>query len=63
MKAKKGYKILEITEAQLIAIINTVDTLSGMRGCMDEDFNKEADKDIRLIDRFLKKNGYKRVFS
>ena len=54
---------LEITEAQLLAIVDITDTLKSMVGTYDEDFNKEALKQIRLIDRMLKNNGYKRKFS
>lgn len=49
---------LEITEAQLIAIIALTDDISGMIGCGDSD--KEWMKNTKLVDRFLKKNGYKR---
>lgn len=55
-------KPLKITEAQLIAIIQLTDTISGMLGCMDEDFNSEGKKQVRLVDRMLKNNGYKRNF-
>ena len=54
---------LEITEVQLLAIVDITDTLKSMVGTYDEDFNKEALKQIRLIDRMLKNNGYKRKFS
>lgn len=53
---------VEITKAQLLAICEMTDTLSGMIGCYSEDFNKEASHQVRLIDRFLKKNGYKRAY-
>lgn len=54
---------LEVTEAQLLAIVDIADTLKSMVGTDDEDFNKEALKQIRLIDTMLNKNGYKRKFS
>lgn len=53
---------VEITEAQLLAIVEMADTLSSMVGSMDMDFNTEVKKQVRLTDAFLKKNGYKRVF-
>lgn len=54
---------VEITKPQLIAIMDAADTLSGMLGVPDEDFNREGAKQIALIDRFLKKNGYKRIYT
>ena len=51
---------LEITEAQLKAIINLTDDLSGILGSGDDD--SVWIKNIMLIDRMLKNNGYKREF-
>jgi hypothetical protein len=51
---------LEITEAQLIAIISLTDDASAMLGGSDSD--TDWIKHIRLIDRMLKNNGYKREF-
>jgi hypothetical protein len=53
---------VEITKAQLEAIKCLTDTVSGMIGGYDEDYNKEAIHNVRLIDRFLKKNGEKRDY-
>lgn len=52
---------VEITEAQLNAVCNAADTLSGMIGVGSE-FDDEAKHTIKMIDRFLKKNGLKRKF-
>lgn len=52
---------LEITEAQLIAIIEIVDESSAMLG-VGEDEDKLRKKRIKLFDRMLKNNGYKRQF-
>lgn len=52
---------LEITEAQLIAIIEMADEVSAMLG-IGEDEDKIRAKRIRLIDRMLDKHGYKREF-
>ena len=66
----RGFKIknimakkikLEITEAQLIAIIEIVDESSAMIG-VGEDEDKLRIKRIKLFDRMLKNNGYKREF-
>lgn len=51
---------LEITEAQLKAIINITDDISAMLGGGDDD--TAWVKSIKLIDRMLKNNGYKREF-
>ena len=52
---------LELTEAQFSAMIDLADTISAQRGC-GSDFTDEANKNLRLFDRMLKKNGYKRKF-
>lgn len=46
---------LELTEAQMNALVRVVDTCSAM---MEEDVNTQ--KEIALIDKMLLKNGYKR---
>ena len=53
---------LEITEAQLIALIEIVDESSAMIG-VGEDEDIIRIKRIRLMDRMLKNNGYKRKFT
>ena len=52
---------LEITEAQLIAIIEIVDESSAMIGVGEDEDNLRI-KRIKLFDRMLKNNGYKREF-
>lgn len=52
---------VEITPAQLKAIMEITDTVSGMLG-VGSDFDIIEGKNIKLIDRFLKKNGFKRDF-
>tara|TARA_R110000737_G_C14308390_1_gene437355 strand:+ start:369 stop:536 length:168 start_codon:yes stop_codon:yes gene_type:complete len=52
----KKYK-LELTEAQFNALISVVDTCSAV---MDED--RTTSKEVVLIDRMLKKNGFKRTY-
>lgn len=51
---------LEVTERQLIAIIDLTNTVSGLIGT-GSDFN-DNEKEVKYIDRMLKKNGYKRKF-
>lgn len=51
---------LEITEAQLNAIIEIASDVSAMLGCGDDD--KIWIKHLKLIDRMLNRNGYKRNF-
>ena len=53
---------LELTEAQFYAMIDLADTISAMRG-VGAEFTEEANKNLRLFDRMLKKNGYKRKYS
>jgi hypothetical protein len=47
---------LELTEAQFIALTNLVDCMSSMG------IDEQSVKDVRLIDKMLKNNGYKRAF-
>lgn len=55
---------VEITKAQLKAVISLRDDISAMIGCEDDDdnvFNSDRHwkKQVKFIDTFLKKNGYK----
>lgn len=52
---------IEITKAQLKAIMSLTDDVSAMLGCGEDD--SYWIKYIRLIDRMLKKNGYDRDFN
>lgn len=59
---------VEITKQQLLAIITITDDVSGMLGTAD-DYDNEGNnwdidtrKNIKLIDSFLNKNGYKRQY-
>lgn len=54
---------VEITPAQLKAIIMAADNLSAMTGIGNTDFDNECNRIVKLIDRFLKKNGIKRSHS
>jgi len=58
---------VEITKAQLIAICDTANDIEGMLGNggdikdpVNGDPDKHWIKQIRLIDRFLNKNGFQR---
>ena len=51
---------LELTEAQLNSLIDVIDTISSLIGSGDE-FAKEQNKNILLLDRMLLKNGFKRT--
>jgi len=51
---------IKITKAQLKAIIEMTNDVSAMIGCGD--YDKMWKKYIRLIDKMLKKNGFKRDF-
>lgn len=54
---------VEITEHQLRAIIEAGNSLSSMIGCADDDADREFKTIVKAIDRFLKKNGFKRQHS
>lgn len=51
---------LEITKAQLTAIVSITDDISAMIGCGENDAVWE--KNVKLVDRFLAKNGLKRTY-
>lgn len=51
---------IELTEAQLRAIIEITNDISSMIGCGEND--KIWDKQVKLIDKMLKNNGYKRQY-
>lgn len=51
---------IELTEPQLRAIIELTNDISAMIGCGDND--DEWNKNVKLIDRMLKKNGYERQY-
>lgn len=51
---------IEITEAQLSAIIELVNYVSAMVGCSEND--KIWLKQIKLVDRMLSSNGFKRQY-
>lgn len=53
---------LELTEAQLNALINITDEASSMIGCGDPEDDKIRLKSVRLVDRMLKNNGYERKY-
>ncbi len=51
---------LEVTEAQLRAIVEITNDISAMTGCGDND--SQWVKNIKLVDRALNNNGYKRQY-
>lgn len=52
---------IEFTEAQLRALLEMIDTMSGMLG-IGSDFDVEGERQIRLLDRALLKHGIKRYY-
>ena len=52
---------LEITKAQLYAIMSITDDVSAMIGHGGD--SSEWIKNVRLIDRALNNNGYKRMYN
>ena len=53
---------LKITKPQLIAIMELCNDVSAMVGGGDDKPDKIWKKDLKLIDRMLKNNGFKRQF-
>ena len=53
------YITLKLTEAQFNAVVDMADTLSAMIGG-GADFSIEQNKNVKMFDRMLKNNGYKR---
>lgn len=53
---------LEITEAQFIALIEITNECSSMIGGGDDKDDKDRIRWVKLVDRLLKNNGYKRMF-
>ncbi len=51
---------LEITEAQLNAIKRMADDIEAMCGGYDDEVEMNFQKNLRLVDRFLKKNNLSR---
>jgi len=55
---------VEITERQLEAIADIATTLEAMIGCSEpndlngNDFDTDTKKELKIIVRFFKKNGY-----
>ena len=54
---------VEITERQLLAIIEVTTEISASIGCSSDQADKDRARWVKLIDRMLKNNGYKREFS
>jgi len=53
---------IEITEAQLSALVNIVDECSAMIGADGGQADRDRVKWVRLMDRMLNNNGYKREY-
>lgn len=57
-----GSKIkIELTKAQMVSLVNVIDSISAIIGCDGESQDKEWRKDVKNLDRMLKNNGYKRI--
>lgn len=52
---------LELTELELYALIDLIDTFSSLSDGIDDDGT--AKKSLKKVDSMLKKNGYKRVYN
>jgi len=54
---------LQFTKAQFLAMLNLVDTLDAMRGCADYEWELKINKNLRLFNRMMKFNGYKKLLN
>jgi len=61
MKSKAKYIELTATKVELKALLESIDSLSAMIDGLEDDGTMR--KDIRSIDRMLKRSGYKRKYS
>lgn len=52
---------LELTEAQFNALINLADIIEAMKGGGDDGWENETKKDLRLFNRMLDNNGFRRT--
>lgn len=58
--AKKKH-ILELTDLEILALIDILDSFSSFSDGIEDD--GEAKKDLKKVDLMLKKNGYKRNYT
>lgn len=58
---KKGMTI-KLTQKELDAIMNVTDNISGMIGA-NFDVSALWTKDVKAVDRMLKRNGFKRKYT
>jgi len=58
--ANKKHK-LELTDIELLALIDSLDTLRSISDGVTDDGTLK--KDLRKIDKALKRNGFKRIYS
>lgn len=61
MKSKVKYIELTVTKVELKALLESIDSLSAIADGIEDDGSMR--KDIRSLDRMLKRNGYKRKYS
>ena len=60
-KKKSNVITLSLTKTELIALTDSLDTLSTLSDSIDDDGSVK--KDIKKIDKMLLRNGWKREFS
>ncbi len=54
---------IEMTESELSAIVCLMDDISAMCGGTEQDTTDNWKKQIKLIDKMLNRNGYKRKYN
>jgi hypothetical protein len=53
--------ILELTELEMIALTDLIDTYSALSEGIED--GGEAKRDLKKVDNMLMKNGFKRIYS
>ena len=53
--------ILELTDLEILALVDILDTFSSVKESFDDDGT--ATKDLKKVDKMLNKNGYKRQYT
>jgi hypothetical protein len=53
--------ILELTELEMLALTDLIDTYSALSEGISDD--GEAQRDLKKVDNMLKKNGFKRAYA
>lgn len=56
---KTKYVMLKVTQLELLALVDCIDTVSAL----SDQIGGDTRKDINKVDRALKRNGFKRQYT